>query len=650
MTRIALALLIYASLASAQPWQWILTNPNWQNPTNFPQISPEEFPVCLADVSGDGLTDVLQFGVHIYSHFQTEDGVWLEWNLFGGPDLPSQFRVTAQNLDGDPAQELVFFPSDTSSILCYKLNMTEGPWYWDERPDLIEGRIPTLANYIYSMTWGNFDHDGNEEVAILLQTHIFTDALYIYQRTSVGEPWTHEYDFEFTNLAPLHQYAGDFDHDGDTDLAVQISVMSEYEGTMIFENSETGIQWPDLDIDLLGPGGGDLDGDGEWEFLYLNTCDVHLFYSTDGPYLLETTGLHEYSNGRNLREVSQVIGNLREPNGSYVAGVSTFFCFNSWTPNSFPHTEVINISQSDYRQLFTLPDSPYSGLSMADINGDGLQDLVGAYHCFNGWYDVRWAVLMNIGDELVDMFHSLPGAQFIIDDRYFPTEFASPQIGDIDGDNHAELILSPLHGDDFGTIQVFRIEQLTPEQILTRMNEFETGLPDSVSSYEVTDLDGDGLAEIVLIENERRSVYFFRNGQWETYADILPEITGDIRGFADWDNNGMMDIFADDGIHLNMTPSAADDPVVAPSSFKLSSYPNPFNAQTTITFDLPRAGDVTLTLFDVLGREVETLLDEPVAAGTHTHRFTATQLPSGVYFARLSANSITATHKLLLLK
>jgi len=96
--------------------------------------------------------------------------------------------------------------------------------------------------------------------------------------------------------------------------------------------------------------------------------------------------------------------------------------------------------------------------------------------------------------------------------------------------------------------------------------------------------------------------------------------------------------------------SAADDPVVAPLSFKLSSYPNPFNAQTTITFDLPRAGNVTLTLFDVLGREVETLLNEKMNAGSHTLNYSASALPSGVYFAALKSGGVSTTQKLLLLK
>ncbi len=93
-----------------------------------------------------------------------------------------------------------------------------------------------------------------------------------------------------------------------------------------------------------------------------------------------------------------------------------------------------------------------------------------------------------------------------------------------------------------------------------------------------------------------------------------------------------------------------DVPVIVPSTFALSAYPNPFNAQTTIQFDLPSAGDVTLKLFDLLGRDVETLVDDNLAAGTHTHSYSASHLASGVYFVRLESADLLTTHKLLLLK
>ncbi|MFH1011953.1 MAG: T9SS type A sorting domain-containing protein [bacterium] len=80
------------------------------------------------------------------------------------------------------------------------------------------------------------------------------------------------------------------------------------------------------------------------------------------------------------------------------------------------------------------------------------------------------------------------------------------------------------------------------------------------------------------------------------------------------------------------------------------SYPNPFNATTTLRFDLPRAGMVTLRIYDVLGREAATLVRGVKAAGHHSVIWNATAFPSGLYFARLEADGFMQTHKLLALK
>ncbi len=83
----------------------------------------------------------------------------------------------------------------------------------------------------------------------------------------------------------------------------------------------------------------------------------------------------------------------------------------------------------------------------------------------------------------------------------------------------------------------------------------------------------------------------------------------------------------------------------------LQNYPNPFNPQTTITFTLPRTGHVTLRVYDVLGREIATLVDhESLGAGTHDVLFDASQLSSGVYFYRLQADGIALTKQLALIK
>ena len=92
---------------------------------------------------------------------------------------------------------------------------------------------------------------------------------------------------------------------------------------------------------------------------------------------------------------------------------------------------------------------------------------------------------------------------------------------------------------------------------------------------------------------------------------------------------------------------------IIPSEFSLKqNYPNPFNPSTIISYDLPENGLVTLKIFDVLGREVATLVDEYKQAGTYHITFNTSHfsLPSGIYFYRLRANSFIATKKLLLVK
>jgi len=89
-----------------------------------------------------------------------------------------------------------------------------------------------------------------------------------------------------------------------------------------------------------------------------------------------------------------------------------------------------------------------------------------------------------------------------------------------------------------------------------------------------------------------------------------------------------------------------------PNSFSLhQNYPNPFNPSTKITFDLPQNGNVVLKVFNLLGQEVATLInDSRMAAGTHEYIFDASTLSSGVYFYTLTSGTQFASKKMLLLK
>ncbi len=88
-----------------------------------------------------------------------------------------------------------------------------------------------------------------------------------------------------------------------------------------------------------------------------------------------------------------------------------------------------------------------------------------------------------------------------------------------------------------------------------------------------------------------------------------------------------------------------------PNNFSLhQNYPNPFNASTTITFDLPNGSYVTVKIFDILGKEVSTLVDEELPPGQYRAVWNAYDIANGVYFYIIKAGTFVETRKLILLK
>jgi hypothetical protein len=82
----------------------------------------------------------------------------------------------------------------------------------------------------------------------------------------------------------------------------------------------------------------------------------------------------------------------------------------------------------------------------------------------------------------------------------------------------------------------------------------------------------------------------------------------------------------------------------------LQNYPNPFNPSTTIRYDLPMQVHATLKVYNVLGQEVATLVNQNMSPGTYDQKWNATNAASGVYFYRLTADDFVETKKMLLLR
>jgi hypothetical protein len=132
--------------------------------------------------------------------------------------------------------------------------------------------------------------------------------------------------------------------------------------------------------------------------------------------------------------------------------------------------------------------------------------------------------------------------------------------------------------------------------------------------------------------------------QLETAKDALDRINNGETVPAGWIPDYGLVYFGDEtegSIAVQLPPETA---------LLVGNYPNPFNPETTISFTLPEAMQVTLSVYDLQGRRVAELLSEPMSAGSHQIRWNAGDYPSGAYFYRINTRSGGATGKMLLLK
>jgi hypothetical protein len=112
-------------------------------------------------------------------------------------------------------------------------------------------------------------------------------------------------------------------------------------------------------------------------------------------------------------------------------------------------------------------------------------------------------------------------------------------------------------------------------------------------------------------------------------------------------DNPMLYLSYSDGLPL----TSVNEDINKPRAFTLAqNYPNPFNARTNISFELAKPGFVDLTVYDISGAKVATLVSENMAAGTHQVNWDASSVASGVYYYSLKANGSEVTKKMTLLK
>ncbi|MEE9554608.1 MAG: T9SS type A sorting domain-containing protein, partial [candidate division Zixibacteria bacterium] len=276
----------------------------------------------------------------------------------------------------------------------------------------------------------------------------------------------------------------------------------------------------------------------------------------------------------------------------------------------------------------------------ADIDNDEDMDVVGAAIIDKG---ISWWENLGYGNF----------AEYSIDDNF---DGAHSVIAcDIDSDEDIDVIAAAYYDSEItwweNNGQQYFIEHLV------------AGNLQGAYSVDAKDLDNDGDLDILGVASLSGVIAWWQNdgNRNFTQRNIADNYVGVscIRSL-DMDLDGDMDILTGQlgtyGISwwendLITQTAIQDTDELGPRSTSLSAnYPNPFNSSTTIEYSLPEPGEVTIEIFDLLGRRVETLIDTKQDAGIYRVTWDAEEQASGVYFYRIKTGDYTDTRRMVLLK
>lgn len=411
-------------------------------------------------------------------------------------------------------------------------------------------------------------------------------------------------------------------YDIDKDGYLEIIYPADNKQLYIFKNDGTILNgWPQALPELPGsPAVADIDNDDEYEIVT---------GTFEGPVSPDPFLLYAWENDGNII------------NGFPIAlsgVIKSTPAIGDLDDDGSKEIVVISYDDTDDDSLYVFdasgnlkPGFPlgvrYARLSspaLGDIDGDGdLEIVVGGFdvsiEMLYGFHH-NGSIVQNFPVQLIH-----PGGAFNIN--------SSPVICDIDGDTTTVEIV--VKTNDY----IFAIHQDT-----TTVSGFPYFIDDENHSGThspsplVDDFDNDGDVEYVF-SSIAGKIHFFD----------MPNVYNNNFGFWNSYKHDMQNTGAILPIPIFVDVKETDYPVI-PDFELLQNYPNPFNPTTKIEYQIPEINFITLKVYDVLGSELITLVNEEKPVGTYEVEFDATGLPSGIYFYRFKAGSFVGTKKMVLMK
>lgn len=315
-------------------------------------------------------------------------------------------------------------------------------------------------------------------------------------------------------------------------------------------------------------------------------------------------------------------------------------------------TQVYNFYVSEYNPLlnnfekkwFFAPDDDfYDGIDVGDYDGDGKME----YILSSIWGQIR--IIENIDDDIyaVNFYDSLP-----LVNMYYQAS------GDVDRDGKREFFIGATMGDG-NWITMFENEGdnlYVPKVIIHAASGGSLDDP----TYMVDDINGDGELEFIILSGGYLFI-FKSDGDNSYYLWYLKKGPSSLSfNFADMNSDGRKDIVwsveKEDQWMSNIYKASPlvgveNEVAVLPDEFELlQNYPNPFNPNTSISYQLPERTQVLIIVYDLLGREVATIVNEEKLAGNFKVEFNAKNISSGLYIYKLQTEFRSISKKMLLIK